>query len=258
MIEDLKQVRDALQYCKDWYQGGDCVDEALTTLDRIIADHIPDARKMVVPDGYKLVPIEVVKEIGKLSTILSIEEYKERENYCVDEEDMANTFMDAYDMFVRDVRLLNKKMLSSAPTPAQPEKVIDWAGLDKIRKSATGKTLDQLNAWSYANDTRKAGDNAQPEKLDVEALKREVCEKYACDIEVETAEVRGIIRMLIDHLAYAGYFRAPLPRIEGVEDAVDNLKDAKGKYCQLNEKDVRDLQLVLQAARAYLKASEGV
>lgn len=172
MIEDLKTVRDALAA----YNTSSTVKHplirehgirALAALDRIIADHIPDASKMVVPDGYKLVPIEVVKEIGKLSTILSIEEYKERENYCVDEEDMANTFMDAYDMFVRDVRLLNKKMLSSAPTPAQPEKVIDWAGLDKIRKSATGKTLDQLNAWSYANDTRKAGDNAYPEKVGV-------------------------------------------------------------------------------------------
>lgn len=60
-------------------------------------------------------------------------------------------------------------MLSAAPKPAQPEKVIDWAGLDKIRKSATGKTLDQLNAWSYANDTRKAGDNAQ----EVEQLRKE-------------------------------------------------------------------------------------
>ena len=53
---------------------------------------------------WRLVPIEVVKEIGKLSTILSIEEYKERENYCVDEEDMANTFMDAYDMFINKTR----------------------------------------------------------------------------------------------------------------------------------------------------------
>ena len=39
--------------------------DALATLDRIIADHIPDASKMVVPDGYALVPIEPTYEMVK-------------------------------------------------------------------------------------------------------------------------------------------------------------------------------------------------
>lgn len=91
-------------------------------------------------------------------------------------------------------------------TEQQPEKVIDWAGLDKIRKSATGKTLDQLNAWSYANDTRKAGDNAQPEKLDVEALKFSVL--LAVSPDGDHTEVSGaeslMIGKVINHLASAG------------------------------------------------------
>lgn len=79
MIEDLKQVRDALadlepvvyDACLEYRRAGmfrtddDALEKhhapintALATLDRIISDHIPDASKMVVPDGYALVPIE--------------------------------------------------------------------------------------------------------------------------------------------------------------------------------------------------------
>lgn len=67
MIEDLKQVRDALAA----YNTSSTVKHplirehgirALATLDRIIADHIPDDSKMVVPEGWKLVPIELSEE----------------------------------------------------------------------------------------------------------------------------------------------------------------------------------------------------
>lgn len=78
MIEDLKQVRDALydskaEFWDDWNSNmseGDFenhwlimdIDKSLATLDRIIADHSPDASKMAVPDGFKLVPIELSDE----------------------------------------------------------------------------------------------------------------------------------------------------------------------------------------------------
>ena len=68
MIEELKEVRDALAA----YNTSSTVKHplirehgirALATIDRIISDHIPDDSKMVVPDGYALVPIEPTKEM---------------------------------------------------------------------------------------------------------------------------------------------------------------------------------------------------
>jgi len=96
----------------------------------------------------------------------------------------------------------------------------------------------------------------EPPQIDIEALKREVCEKYACDIEVETAEVRGIIRMLIDHLASAGYFRAPLPKIEGLEEGISATERANNAWVKSTGCEIPDTaKAVLKAARAYLKAS---
>ena len=72
MIEDLKQVRDALERCVFNFELADKdgnfgliqqSNEALATIDRIIADHIPDASKMVVPDGYALVPKKILESL---------------------------------------------------------------------------------------------------------------------------------------------------------------------------------------------------
>lgn len=49
----------------------------------------------------------------------------------------------------------------------------------------------------------------------------------------------------------------PVPAIEGLEEAIDNLKDASGKYCHLNEKDIFHLKMVIKAARAYSKLQKG-
>lgn len=49
----------------------------------------------------------------------------------------------------------------------------------------------------------------------------------------------------------------PVPAIEGLDDAIDNLKDASGKYCHLNEKDIFHLKMVIKAARAYSKLQKG-
>ena len=96
-----------------------------------------------------------------------------------------------------------------------------------------------------------------PPPIDVESLKREVCEKYACDIEVETAEVRGIIRMLIDHLASAGYLRAPLPRIEGLKEAIE-WQDGKYGFYEYNDAFGHFPQVATdEAARAQLKLQGG-
>ena len=77
MIEDLKQVRDALEALLNYQQADidgvmvltsrqaihEVSDYVRATLDRIIADHIPDASKMVVPYGYALVPIEPTRDM---------------------------------------------------------------------------------------------------------------------------------------------------------------------------------------------------
>lgn len=68
----------------------------------------------IVMEGCVVVPVEVIKEINRLSKMNTSREYKESENYNYDEEDIGATFIDAYDMFVRDVRLLNKKLIAAS------------------------------------------------------------------------------------------------------------------------------------------------
>ena len=53
----------------------------------------------------------------------------------------------------------------------------------------------------------------------------------------------------IDHLYSAGYLRAPLPRIEGLAEAIDVL--------EAHMADMGDMAVVLVAARAYLKLQGG-
>jgi len=68
MIKELKEVRDALAA----YNTSSTVKHplirehgirALATLDRIIADHIQDVTKMVVPEGFKLVPKKILESL---------------------------------------------------------------------------------------------------------------------------------------------------------------------------------------------------
>jgi len=116
MTEDLKQVRDALESAKTFLgqtvyvrgYGGPQYSEvcvALATLDRIIADHIPDARKMVVPDGYALVPIEPTKEMI-WSGIENTEEFVNGDHWYGSEPLSDGQAEQCY-----------KAMLSTAPQP---------------------------------------------------------------------------------------------------------------------------------------------
>lgn len=145
MIEDLKQVRDALASIAYRPLGGKTEDylcsariqtdarEALATLDRIIADHIPDASKMVVPICFR-----------------SLVKYAEWQ---------MNEGADYHPTLPSCVAEC-KAMLSAAPTPAQPE------------------------------------------KLDVEALKREVCETVTHNIQKVGAQyIVHVVSDIIEHLA---------------------------------------------------------
>lgn len=46
--------------------------------------------------------------------------------------------------------------------------------------------------------------------------------------------------------------------VYGLDEAIDNLKDAKGSYCYLNERDIRHLHIVLEAARRYARQSSAL
>lgn len=145
MIEELKQVREALARAREWLGNTNAYDrktydcdyknvvEALATLDRIIADHIPDASKMVVPICFR-----------------SLVKYAEWQ---------MNEGADYHPTLPSCVAEC-KAMLSAAPTPAQPE------------------------------------------KLDVEALKREVCETVTHNIQKVGAQyIVHVVSDIIEHLA---------------------------------------------------------
>lgn len=118
MIEDLKQVRDSLAA----YNTSSTVKHplirehgirAIATLDRIIGDHIPDASKMVVPDGYALVPIEPTKEMI-WSGIENTEEFVNGDPWYGSEPLSDGQAEQCY-----------KAMLSAAPQPAPPPIDVD-------------------------------------------------------------------------------------------------------------------------------------
>ena len=84
--------------------------------------------------------------------------------------------------------------------------------------------------------------------VDVEKLKREVCDTVTYDIgKVGAKYASYVVSDIIDHLAASGYLRAPLPKIEGLAEAIDIL--------EAHMQDMGDMAVVLIAARAYQKAS---
>lgn len=155
MIEDLKQVRDALELCRfslepyddikprDWSTdrqnlrfAHEDAKKALSTLDRIIADQTQDARKMVVPDGYKLVPIEPTE-----SVIDAI-----HDAISGDSEGYDGRMLDWY------TKIYKSAMLSAAP-PAQPEKL----DVEALKKS--DRRVDYPNGLSEQGVGRILGWN---------------------------------------------------------------------------------------------------
>ncbi len=108
---DLSELkREVTKICRDKNE--------LETPDYVIMEAVANAIDHLAPrivrEGFVVVPVEVIKEINRLSKMNTSREYKESENYNYDEEDIGATFIDAYDMFVRDVRLLNKKVIAAS------------------------------------------------------------------------------------------------------------------------------------------------
>ena len=61
----------------------------------------------------------------------------------------------------------------------------------------------------------------------------------------------------IDHLASAGYLRAPLPRIEGLKEGLDATYRANKEWERQTGVEIPDTaKAVISAAESYLKASE--
>lgn len=94
--------------------------------------------------------------------------------------------------------------------------------------------------------------------VDVAALKREICETVTHNIQkVGAIYAANVVSDIVDHLASAGYLRAPLPRIGGVakviEDAEWSFRTAEGDETYAVK--YSDLFALIKAAKAYLKAS---
>ena len=139
--------------------------------------------------------------------------------------------------------------------------IVDWAGLYKIRDKSSGKILDKLNAWLYANDPRKAGDNPKQETppIDVEEITGIAWEVF---FSSNKPAPYNQMKDVISHLASAGYLRTSLPRIEGLEEALACLDDDSPQYTynlivQFKEKYKCMPNVKFQeAARACLKHME--
>ena len=110
--------------------------------------------------------------------------------------------------------------------------------------------------------------------VDVEALKREICETVTHNIQkVGAIYAANVVSDIVDHLASAGYLRAPLPRIEGLRAALNNVCEPQKdvvvhcpecqKYIETHNGewflwcgDKAHADALIEAARAYLEASE--
>ena len=126
MIKELKEVRDALAA----YNTSSTVKHplirehgirALATIDRIISDHIPDASKMVVPDGYALVPIEPTYEMVKAAWRY---QYLHVGATAVEADLLSENRSNNKEQFEMDCNAY-KAMLSAAPQPEQSDLLKD-------------------------------------------------------------------------------------------------------------------------------------
>lgn len=105
--------------------------------------------------------------------------------------------------------------------------------------------------YDTEQDAAKAWNTRATQPVDVEALKREVCDIVTYDIgKVGAKYATYVVSDIIDRLAAAGYLRAPLEKIDGLESALYSLEMYYGM-------DEGDYGIVTKAARAYQKASGG-
>ena len=130
--------------------------------------------------------------------------------------------------------------MTTKETP-EPQNV-DWDGLYKIRDKCSGRVLDKLNHWLYANDPRKAGNNPveqTPPPIDVEALKREAPQAMSF------LEISGF-NYAIDHLHSHGY----LPELQEVAGLREAVMRFEFDFANVTEREFEALQ---KAARLYLE-----
>lgn len=227
----------------------------------------------VVPEGWKLVPIDPADNQRRcINNLMYACGYDDISEYVVmppirkaEDGTLTTKPQKVEEDDWRSTRGILKPYTLSHPKQ-EPQKV-EVVDVDKLanfiritngeNKMGAGQLAEKICEYLTLSHPKPA-----PPPIDIDALKREVCEKYACDIEVETAEVRGIICMLIDHLASAGYLRAPLPRIEGLEEALKKYEyiadqedwelSSEQEWYPVDEFKVRN---IVRAARAYLKSS---
>lgn len=99
----------------------------------------------------------------------------------------------------------------------------------------------------------------EPQPMYVENLKRE--QSYSIDFEpLQHGFVKGW-NACVDRLFDAGYLRAPLPKIDGLENALSNavkpVYDAEKAEWVLYCGGEKSANAILNAARAYLEISKG-
>lgn len=116
--------------------------------------------------------------------------------------------------------------------------------------------------YDTEQDAAKAWNTRATQPVDVEKLKREVCDTVTYDIgKVGAKYASYVVSDIIDHLAASGYLRAPLEKIEGLETALMNApspvyENKQSEWC-LWCGGKESAEAILQAARAYQKASGG-
>jgi len=136
----------------------------------------------------------------------------------------------------------------------------------EINKKSIEDTHDMDELFEPIRTALLQHNQAQPvNKMMLDALKAIVDyddTNAICDMRGETGswqsnELSDLISKA--NIAIAAASSAPVVDVvvPNLESAIDNLKDAKGKYCELNEKDIRDLKTILDAARLQFARQKG-
>ena len=280
--EDPKQVRDML------VEAGDLMSYyhlqiALATLDRIIAGeakytiHIPSSDE--VEREYNIFWKEIVEKDG----VLDVEQVKKElydfsrllRNvsivYCeITGGRMSKTSYDAIDVISEynayvEMLIENALSESAAPKPAPPP--IDVEALKREQSYSIDFAPHKhgfVKGWNACIDNLSSKYDFVPKNhvpavgkmVDVEALKREIAPIIWRDWDNLIDKEQNAITAIVDHLASAGYLRAPLPRIEGLAEGISATERANNAWVKSTGCEIPDTaKAVLRAARAYLKAS---
>lgn len=246
------------------------------TEDNHMPDDLPFNPEDVVPDDYESMTREELIECIKAHDAHH-EEHHERERAVVAERDRCHARLEIDHVYDANGE---RREIPLAERGNQPDGIycrdetirLQDEEIDRLRAVAAEmkaalatvtdyETAEERNA-SYAacNAALAALDQVQtPAPIDVEALKREVLKEYGGNGTVERSRLEDM-EWVIDHLHAQGYLSAKLPKIDGLDEALDYYgPDNAGEmrlFDTTGEDFTRQFKALIAAARAYRERME--